>query len=1053
MHATDIKLNKLFNGSVRFLMPMFQRPYVWDEEKEWAPLWEDIRAVAELVLAAGGKSASLPSHFLGAIVTEQVATFGTQTMTVIDGQQRLTTLQLVMDAAERVVDELGDASDAKDLRSLILNTDEDDEVPDNDTRFKVWPTNRDREAFVAAMDDHRPVSADLVGTRIVRAHDYFSAAIREWALAAGDGESASRLAALTKALRTKLSLVAISLGQGDNAQVIFESLNFRGTPLLAADLIKNHLFQRAQAEGRDLESLHKHYWAEFDGDGTSNDYWREQVRQGRLIRPRLDAFLGHYLVMRLQREVSSDRIFADFRDEVSAEEPNVERLMAELHSTAKAYRAFMDTPVSTVEGKFRYRVLDALDANAVMPVVLWVLTHDVPADQERLALESLESWLVRRAVLKLGVKDLTHFSIEMVRHLAAGDPEHAGESLREFLVEQTTPARLWPDDEAFVEALTTSPIYRSTKRSVNRLLLEAAEESIRTANKSESTVCPPDLSVEHVMPQAWALNWPLTIDDPAAVERRNLLVQTLGNLTLVTGSVNSSLSNRPWTADDKKGKRDHLFANATLKLNAELWQQEHWEEKDIEARGTYLAGLLVSTWPRPAAGMSTSSLLEAPTRKTGTRAGKAPVYEIHGPGVELGNLSRRAVVHALIHALHEHGVPMERMDQTLQSVRLRWVEGRLDGQELFDELVRRHNVNPDHPGWWFLDTPIHDAGRTWVINADWGNALHRRLDDLSVLHEGFGWSTTAKLKGAAWSQDDVQDALVEDAELAEFVRALIEGIDALGGRARGTAAGEPSIALGVPGHGGEVWPFAIYTGEPENPLRLSFRFVARPDGSDERFLARIAPLLPSLDADALRMNDFKGWPAVSRRDLLVDGVAEALVAAAEEYLGDGDTRRWWCVHNTDLPGHVLEEGGFVSVDWAGVGDLRSLGNDRDLVNRRLRVAYPGQKEGAYTNWTGMLIRFAFDMKPGDYVISPVKASRTVDLGVVSGSYWFEDGEQSHQHRVPIAWLATGIPRDDFSADARHEIGGALTLFRVKRNATEFADRLEAANAVSVEDKE
>ncbi|GAB2493540.1 hypothetical protein GCM10027030_28580 [Luteococcus sediminum] len=313
MHAQDVKLIDLFHGSVRYLMPMFQRPYVWGEEREWAPLWADIRHQAEMVLAAGHHG-DAPSHFLGAIVTEPRATFGLTEHVVIDGQQRLTTLQLLIDAAERIVDELGNPSDAADLRVMILNQDSHGKTPDDETRFKVWPTNRDREAFAAAMDDARPVPSQYAESRLVKAHDYFTESIRGWALASGEPSAAARLGALARALRTQLVLVGISLSQGDNVQAIFETLNYLGAPLLAADLIKNHLFQRAEKEHRNLEQLHKKYWAGFDGDGNGDEYWREKVRQGRLTRPRIDLFLTHWLVMKLGREVPSDRIFAEFRD-------------------------------------------------------------------------------------------------------------------------------------------------------------------------------------------------------------------------------------------------------------------------------------------------------------------------------------------------------------------------------------------------------------------------------------------------------------------------------------------------------------------------------------------------------------------------------------------------------------------------------------------------------------------------------------------------------------------------------------------------------------------
>lgn len=1040
MHAQDVKLIDLFHGSVRYLMPMFQRPYVWGEEREWAPLWADIRHQAEMVLAAGHYG-DAPSHFLGAIVTEPRATFGLTEHVVIDGQQRLTTLQLLIDAAERIVDELGNPSDAADLRVMILNQDSHGKTPDDETRYKVWPTNRDREAFAATMDDARPVPTQYAESRLVKAHHYFSESIKEWALASGESSAATRLGALARTLRTQLVLVGISLSQGDNAQAIFETLNYLGAPLLAADLIKNHLFQRAQQEHRNLEQLHKKYWAGFDGDGSGDEYWRQKVRQGRLTRPRIDLFLTHWLVMKLGREVPSDRIFAEFRDRVSKDVVNVENLMKELHTDAMAYRQFMDAPRGSVEETFRYRVLEVLDATAVMPVVLWVIAHDVPADERQLALESLESWLVRRAILRLGSKDLNHITIDLIKRLRGAEAVQAGSVIREFLAQQTAPTRLWPDDASIVEHLQTAPLYKQAKRSVNRMLLEAVEEMLRRDAKAEESSCPHDLSVEHVMPQKWTTHWPLENEDPAAAERRDLLVQTLGNLTLVTAGHNSALSNNAWVTDNEKGKRDYLRANAVLKLNAALFTQDDWTESRITERGAKLAELVVRAWPRPAGGPVTKGLLASPTRqKRATGAGRA-VYEIRGPGFEENDLTRRAALRQMIHRLHTAGVGMDAIGSTLSTARLRKVPGQLEGEDLFQQLVTRLGVNPDSRSRWLLHQPIHEAGSTWVLREGMGrHHAHTALDKLSALAEGFGWSTTARVTGAVWSLDDVMDSLEESPELTVVVTKLVEGVEALGGRVRGTAAQEPSVALGVPGINGEVWPYTFYAGRPERPLSIGFRFLAAPPGADERFLSRIAPLLPSLDADAVRASDYRAWPSVAVADLLVDGVPEALAQVAEEYLGDGDSSRWWCIHNDELSGQTLQEGGFVSLGWDELGDLRLM-SDSEAIKSELRRRYPDAKEGAYVNWAAILTKFAHGLKPGDYVISPVKASRTVDIGVVQGIYWFDADARAHKHRLPVKWLATGIDRDEFSETARHEIGGALSLFRVKRTVTEFADQV------------
>src|SRR4051812_35298615 len=337
MKATPLSPAEIFGNQIRYVVPLFQRPYVWDEDKQWAPLWEDVARVAETVLetpvpAYGPRL--VPPHFLGAVVVESQHT-GVNYISVrgvVDGQQRMTTLQLLMDATQAVVAQHGDPQDAQALEVLVLNPAQ--LSPNKDERFKVWPTDRDQAAFRAAMDDEQPVPAELRTSLVVRAHEFFTAQVRDWAAVTGDPDKVrARLNALTVALRDFLKIVVIDLEPGDNAQVIFETLNHRGTPLLAADLIKNLVFQSAQAQGLDVGQLYAQSWATLDGD-----YWRQQVAQGRLYKPRIDVFMQYWLTMRRLQEVGTDQIFVEFRRYLESDfAPPLPQLISELVADASVF--------------------------------------------------------------------------------------------------------------------------------------------------------------------------------------------------------------------------------------------------------------------------------------------------------------------------------------------------------------------------------------------------------------------------------------------------------------------------------------------------------------------------------------------------------------------------------------------------------------------------------------------------------------------------------------------------------------------------------------------
>ncbi len=261
MDADTLTLKNLFQKDVRYVIPTFQRPYVWNEDDQWEPLWNDIRNTAErylenLVAANGNRPQAeelTGTHFMGAVVLQQQPTAASaeiETRSVIDGQQRLTTAQILMDAAQEVFEELGADAEAKRVSRLVLNA-----YADGDEAFKLWPTSLDRDSFRAAMDNGAPPTGHE-DSLIVQAHDFFRLQIREWINAAvTPTEAEERIHGLEAAVFGLLEVVVIDLASADDASVIFETLNARGTPLLASDLVNNYVLQTATAAGLDANNL------------------------------------------------------------------------------------------------------------------------------------------------------------------------------------------------------------------------------------------------------------------------------------------------------------------------------------------------------------------------------------------------------------------------------------------------------------------------------------------------------------------------------------------------------------------------------------------------------------------------------------------------------------------------------------------------------------------------------------------------------------------------------------------------------------------------------
>ena len=343
MDAHPRNLKFVFEAQTQYAVPLFQRPYVWTLDGQWAAFWDDVRTAAERQM----KGDIAHPHFMGAVVLEQISvpTGMLDCRQIIDGQQRLVTLQLLIAAARDVCQKWGvEASRSRDyLEFLTINR---SMMDDPDNIFKVWPTNTDRDDFRLVMGTCsyfevceklgvKP-TAGQVGRPIPDAYLYFFWAILVWTLTSDDKERSARLDALVKAIYTGLVLVIIDLDEKDDAQMIFETLNARGTPLLAADLVKNYLLHLAKVQHRPIEPLYQTYWRPFDED----KFWREKVPQGRLYRPRMDVYLQHYLTLTTAAEVPATSLFGTFKSLASQNGISPEEHMASLRRYGDIFKGF-----------------------------------------------------------------------------------------------------------------------------------------------------------------------------------------------------------------------------------------------------------------------------------------------------------------------------------------------------------------------------------------------------------------------------------------------------------------------------------------------------------------------------------------------------------------------------------------------------------------------------------------------------------------------------------------------------------------------------------------
>lgn len=620
MKANASPLLGIFEKKMRLEVPLFQRQYVWNLEHQWAPLWEDIeRKFSEYL--EGRKDA--PVHFLGAMVLDQKLTPTThvEKRQVIDGQQRLTTLQIFLAAFRDFCRAQTWEELAKECESYTFNRGmmADPEVD----KYKVWPTRLDQAQFIDVLSSGSRTELEkrypLVRRkysrkydprpRMVEAYLFFYEQIAEFFLGV-DGEEPiaqqvplpDRLEECFQALKNALQVVAIDLEHDDDAQVIFETLNARGEPLLPADLLRNFIFLRAARRGEPQEELYKQYWQRFD-----EPFWREEIKQGRLLRPRSDLFMQHFLASQQGIDIPIKHLFVEYKFWIDKKRP-FPSVRDELNMLAKQGEDFRGI-VAPKKGDPIFELatfLNTFDIGTAQPLLLMFFSENITDAQWQQVSMTLESYLLRRAVCGLTTKNLNRIFLTLTRNLRKEGA--TPENLIKFLSEQTGDSALWPSDKSFRETWLSQHIYQTLNNPKIVHIFKRLNATYLN-NKMEDFPITGPLTVEHIMPQGWLAQWPLSDGskgmgyqelwdadegDPRAeaTRKRNTIIQTLGNLTILSQPLNSSVSNSHW-----EKKKPELLLNSLLPINQSLHLINVWDESAIEKRANELFQRALKIWP------------------------------------------------------------------------------------------------------------------------------------------------------------------------------------------------------------------------------------------------------------------------------------------------------------------------------------------------------------------------------------------------------------------------------------------------------------------------
>ena len=554
MQASPVHILQYFDGSKQGVIPLFQRPYSW-ESKDWDTLWDDLMAQYE--------ESERAHHFMGAVVTVPVQSVpvGVSKHLVIDGQQRLTTLSILLTAIRDKASQLGDSVTEGIVGDLLINRHY--QTPDD---LKLLPTQADRAAYKALI--HREEMKSYEESRVIQAYRRFVKKLDD--TDTEDGPLVPKK--VLEAIQSSLQVVMINLSEGDDPYLIFESLNHKGRPLSQADLVRNYVlmrFQHSTLPGGEQESVYEELWRPIET--SLNDSMTE--------------FLRHY-GMRYGRMVRKDGIYTASKAEFEKlkQPTGVREKLEEMKSASRSYEKFLkpDEEDSPRISK-GLRAVQELDSTVFYPFLIRIYRgwreEIYTADDIIASLDTLESFYIRRLVCGVPTNALNKITLELCLNL----PDT---NLVVWLKERLSNGsggRRWPLDGEFSDALVTQPIY--PRRRLARYMLIALEESFEHKEAVDTDTS----TIEHVMPQTLSDGWKEYLGD-RYLEIHERWLDTLGNLTL-TG-YNTELGNALFSE-----KKERL-QNTHFELSKSILKKAVWKSEEIKERGEYLAQLALKRWQR-----------------------------------------------------------------------------------------------------------------------------------------------------------------------------------------------------------------------------------------------------------------------------------------------------------------------------------------------------------------------------------------------------------------------------------------------------------------------
>ena len=567
MDAGKRTINDIFNGNRVLEIPFFQRAYVWGQP-QWERLLEDMKAISD----------SNKPYFLGSVILkQQETTTGSRVgdkRTVIDGQQRLTTLNIF-------------------FKVLCLKTNENSTF---DRSFKL------RDNSNALLHNHNDIQAfneilaltelkDLEGeSNITQAYNYFK-----------DNLVPDELN--LDSILSNVLFVGIDLSQEEDEQQIFDTINSLGVKLTTAELLKNYFFNRD-----DIEKYNE-YWKEvFEKDEETKNYWDREIIAGRLRRTFIDLFFFAYLQIKIQE--TDFKVKAEDKDAYAKVEHlfesyknfiknylnnNKEAILSEIKEYALLFKKNFNYEILGEEltqdfGIDRINtIIFGLDTTTLIPYTLYILRNISDETTKNELFGIIETYIMRRMITHSNTKNYNQlFTDKLINNRVLSKQEFL-----DYIEKRDDKVNFLPTDEELEKGFNTSILINKQSAGILYLI----ESKIRNEKDSTALLGINKYSLEHLMPKKWRNNWDKLSSKESEINRDRKLL-TLGNLTIITQSLNSSIRDSKWE-DKLKGKNKKgglIEYSGGLKTISQFLEYPEWDEKTIEERALFLYEKAKQIW-------------------------------------------------------------------------------------------------------------------------------------------------------------------------------------------------------------------------------------------------------------------------------------------------------------------------------------------------------------------------------------------------------------------------------------------------------------------------